>query len=133
MGLMREIYVAESDKQARADGEYHWKNFWERRGGARTYGAHGTTGLTTILDGSRRQQLMDPGQRTDLRRAIKINEEVSAKDEIIRHVSNEERGADQIVPVKPHAGAHAWIQRVADRFVALSPHRWRCGPLPLPW
>ena len=59
MGLMREIYVAESDKQARADGEYHWKNFWERRGGARTYGAHGTTGLTTILDGSRRQQLMD--------------------------------------------------------------------------
>jgi alkanesulfonate monooxygenase SsuD/methylene tetrahydromethanopterin reductase-like flavin-dependent oxidoreductase (luciferase family) len=26
---------------------------------ARTYGAHGTTGLTTILDGSRRQELMD--------------------------------------------------------------------------
>ena len=59
MGLMREIYVAESDKQARADSDYHWRNFWERRGGARTYGAHGTTGLTTILDGSRRQQLMD--------------------------------------------------------------------------
>jgi alkanesulfonate monooxygenase SsuD/methylene tetrahydromethanopterin reductase-like flavin-dependent oxidoreductase (luciferase family) len=59
MGLMREIYVAASDRQARAEGEYHWKNFWERRGGARTYGAHGTTGLSTILDGSRRQQLMD--------------------------------------------------------------------------
>ncbi len=59
MGLMREIYVAESDQQARAEGEYHWKNFWERRGGARTYGAHGSTGLSTILDGSRRQELMD--------------------------------------------------------------------------
>ena len=59
MGLMREIYVAESDRQARAEGEYHWKNFWERRGGARTYGAHGSTGLSTILDGSRRQELMD--------------------------------------------------------------------------
>lgn len=59
LGLMREIYVAESDKQARAEGEYHWRNFWERRGGARTYGAHGSTGLSTILDGSRRQELMD--------------------------------------------------------------------------
>lgn len=59
IGLMREIYVAESDKQARADGEYHWKNFWERRGGARAYGAHGSTGVSTILDGGRRQQLMD--------------------------------------------------------------------------
>src|SRR5919109_417674 len=59
IGLMREIYVAESDKQALAKAEFHWKNFWERRGGARTYGAHGTTGLSTILDGSRRQELMD--------------------------------------------------------------------------
>jgi alkanesulfonate monooxygenase SsuD/methylene tetrahydromethanopterin reductase-like flavin-dependent oxidoreductase (luciferase family) len=59
IGLMREIYVAESDRQARAQGEYHWKNFWERRGGARTYGAHGSTGLATILDGGRRQELMD--------------------------------------------------------------------------
>jgi alkanesulfonate monooxygenase SsuD/methylene tetrahydromethanopterin reductase-like flavin-dependent oxidoreductase (luciferase family) len=59
IGLMREIYVAESDKQALAEAEFHWKNFWERRGGARTYGAHGTTGLSTILDGSRRQELMD--------------------------------------------------------------------------
>jgi alkanesulfonate monooxygenase SsuD/methylene tetrahydromethanopterin reductase-like flavin-dependent oxidoreductase (luciferase family) len=59
MGLMREIYVAASDRQARSEGEYHWKNFWERRGGARTYGAHGSTGLSTILDGSRRQELMD--------------------------------------------------------------------------
>jgi alkanesulfonate monooxygenase SsuD/methylene tetrahydromethanopterin reductase-like flavin-dependent oxidoreductase (luciferase family) len=59
MGLMREIYIAASDKQALAEGEFHWKNFWERRGGARTYGAHGSTGLSTILDGSRRQELMD--------------------------------------------------------------------------
>jgi alkanesulfonate monooxygenase SsuD/methylene tetrahydromethanopterin reductase-like flavin-dependent oxidoreductase (luciferase family) len=59
IGLMREIYVAESDKQALAEAEFHWKNFWERRGGARTYGAHDTTGLSTILDGSRRQELMD--------------------------------------------------------------------------
>jgi alkanesulfonate monooxygenase SsuD/methylene tetrahydromethanopterin reductase-like flavin-dependent oxidoreductase (luciferase family) len=59
IGLMREIYLAETDRQARAEGEYHWQNFWQRRGGARTYGAHGTTGLSTILDGSRRQELMD--------------------------------------------------------------------------
>jgi alkanesulfonate monooxygenase SsuD/methylene tetrahydromethanopterin reductase-like flavin-dependent oxidoreductase (luciferase family) len=59
IGLMREIYVAETDRQARAEGEFHWKNFWERRGGARTYGAHGSTGLSTILDGSRRGELMD--------------------------------------------------------------------------
>ncbi len=59
IGLMREIYVAATDRQARAEGEYHWKNFWERRGGARTYGAHGSTGLATILDGGRRQELMD--------------------------------------------------------------------------
>jgi alkanesulfonate monooxygenase SsuD/methylene tetrahydromethanopterin reductase-like flavin-dependent oxidoreductase (luciferase family) len=59
IGLMREIYVAESDRHARAEGQFHWRNFWERRGGARTYGAHGTTGLLTTLDGSRRHELMD--------------------------------------------------------------------------
>jgi alkanesulfonate monooxygenase SsuD/methylene tetrahydromethanopterin reductase-like flavin-dependent oxidoreductase (luciferase family) len=59
MGLMREIYVAGSDRRARAEGEFHWKNFWERRGGGRTYGAHGATGLATILDGTRRQELMN--------------------------------------------------------------------------
>jgi len=59
IGLMRELYVAESDREARAEGEFHWKNFWQRRGGARTYGAHGSTGLSTILDGSRRQELTD--------------------------------------------------------------------------
>ena len=56
---MREIYVADSDRRARAEGEFHWKNFWERRGGGRTYGAHGATGLATILDGTRRQELMN--------------------------------------------------------------------------
>jgi alkanesulfonate monooxygenase SsuD/methylene tetrahydromethanopterin reductase-like flavin-dependent oxidoreductase (luciferase family) len=65
MGLMREIYVAETDKQARSEAEYHWKAFWERRGGARTYGAHGTTGLATILDGSRRHDLMDMERSID--------------------------------------------------------------------
>ena len=65
IGLMREIYVSESDKQARAEGEFHWRNFWERRGGARTYGAHGATGLSTILDGSRRQELMDMERSID--------------------------------------------------------------------
>lgn len=62
IGLMREIYVSSSDRQASLAAKYHWENFWERRGGARTYGAHGTTGLSTILDGSRRQQLMDMDQ-----------------------------------------------------------------------
>ena len=59
VGLMREIYVGESDRKAQAESQYHWRNFWERRGGARTYGAHGSTGLATILDGSRRHELMD--------------------------------------------------------------------------
>jgi len=43
IGLMREIYVAQTDREARAEGEFHWKNFWQRRGGARTYGTHGLT------------------------------------------------------------------------------------------
>jgi alkanesulfonate monooxygenase SsuD/methylene tetrahydromethanopterin reductase-like flavin-dependent oxidoreductase (luciferase family) len=59
MGLMREIYVAETDKQAREQGAAHWVNFWERRGGRRTYGGHGDGGAVSILEGSRRQQLMN--------------------------------------------------------------------------
>ena len=59
MGLMREIYVAATDKQARDEGEGHWINFWERRGGRRTYGGHGEGGAVTLLDGARKQELMD--------------------------------------------------------------------------
>jgi alkanesulfonate monooxygenase SsuD/methylene tetrahydromethanopterin reductase-like flavin-dependent oxidoreductase (luciferase family) len=56
---MREIYVAATDKQARDEGEGHWINFWERRGGRRTYGGHGEGGAVTLLDGARKQELMD--------------------------------------------------------------------------
>ncbi len=59
MGLMREIYVAESDKQAREEGKGHWINFWERRGGRRTYGGQGEGGAVTLLEGGRKQELMD--------------------------------------------------------------------------
>jgi alkanesulfonate monooxygenase SsuD/methylene tetrahydromethanopterin reductase-like flavin-dependent oxidoreductase (luciferase family) len=59
MGLMREIYVAATDKQAGDEGEGHWINFWERRGGRRTYGGHGEGGAVTLLDGARKQELMD--------------------------------------------------------------------------
>jgi len=65
IGLMREIYVAQTDHEARTEGEFHWKNFWQRRGGARTYGAHGSTGLSTILDGSRRHELMNMERSID--------------------------------------------------------------------
>jgi alkanesulfonate monooxygenase SsuD/methylene tetrahydromethanopterin reductase-like flavin-dependent oxidoreductase (luciferase family) len=59
MGLMREIYVADTDRQALQQGAAHWINFWERRGGRRTYGGQGEGGAVTILDGSRRQELMN--------------------------------------------------------------------------
>jgi alkanesulfonate monooxygenase SsuD/methylene tetrahydromethanopterin reductase-like flavin-dependent oxidoreductase (luciferase family) len=59
MGLMREIYVAETDQRARDQGEAHWINFWERRGGGRTYGGGGEGGAVTLLDGSRKQELMN--------------------------------------------------------------------------
>ena len=59
IGLMREIYVAESDKQARAEAKDHWVYFWQRRGGGRAYGGHGHESLTTLLDGVRKKELMD--------------------------------------------------------------------------
>jgi alkanesulfonate monooxygenase SsuD/methylene tetrahydromethanopterin reductase-like flavin-dependent oxidoreductase (luciferase family) len=59
LGLMREIYVAPTDKQARSEGEAHWINFWERRGGRRTYGGQGEGGAVTLLDGARKHELMD--------------------------------------------------------------------------
>jgi len=59
IGLMREIYVAESDKQARDEAIDHWVYFWQRRGGARTYGGYGHEGLRTTLNGERRNELLD--------------------------------------------------------------------------
>src|SRR5713226_1750847 len=59
IGLMREIYVAESDKQARDDARDHWVYFWHRRGGGRTYGGYGHENLTTLLDGERKKELLD--------------------------------------------------------------------------
>jgi alkanesulfonate monooxygenase SsuD/methylene tetrahydromethanopterin reductase-like flavin-dependent oxidoreductase (luciferase family) len=59
MGLMREIYVAESDEQAHAEAREHWIYFWHRRGGGRTYGAEGHGGVATLLDGGRKQELLD--------------------------------------------------------------------------
>jgi alkanesulfonate monooxygenase SsuD/methylene tetrahydromethanopterin reductase-like flavin-dependent oxidoreductase (luciferase family) len=59
IGLMREIYVAKSDKQARDEARDHWVYFWQRRGGGRTYGGQGHEGVSTILDGGRKQELLD--------------------------------------------------------------------------
>ena len=59
IGLMREIYVAESDKQARDEAKDHWFYFWQRRGGARAYGGYGHESLTTTLDGERKKELLD--------------------------------------------------------------------------
>src|SRR5215813_11555896 len=59
IGLMREIYVAETDKQARDEVKDHWVYFWQRRGGGRAYGGYGQENLTTMLDGERKKELMD--------------------------------------------------------------------------
>lgn len=59
IGVMREVYVAESDQQARDEAKDHWAYFWQRRGGARSYGGQGHENLTTLLDGGRRKELMD--------------------------------------------------------------------------
>jgi len=59
IGLMREIYVAESDEQARDEAKDHWVYFWQRRGGGRTYGGYGHESLTTLLNEERKKELMD--------------------------------------------------------------------------
>lgn len=59
IAMMREIYVAETDEQAQAEAEEHWIYFWKRRGGGRTYGGSGHSGLATALDGSRTKELLD--------------------------------------------------------------------------
>jgi len=92
--LMREIYVAQTDREARAEGEFHWKNFWQRRGGARTYGAHGSTGLSTILDGSRRHELMN------MERSIDEGSFICGSPETV---------ADQIKKIASQAGADTFL------------------------
>jgi alkanesulfonate monooxygenase SsuD/methylene tetrahydromethanopterin reductase-like flavin-dependent oxidoreductase (luciferase family) len=59
MGLMREIYVASSDKSAREEARDHWVYFWERRGGGRSYGGHDQGGASTLLNTGRKQELLD--------------------------------------------------------------------------
>ena len=59
IGLMREIYIAENDQQAREEARDHWVYFWQRRGGGRTYGGQGHEGVSTILDGGRKQELLN--------------------------------------------------------------------------
>jgi alkanesulfonate monooxygenase SsuD/methylene tetrahydromethanopterin reductase-like flavin-dependent oxidoreductase (luciferase family) len=62
IGLMREIYVAASDKEALEEAKDHWIYFWQRRGGARAYGGYGHENLTTMLDGERKKELLDIDQ-----------------------------------------------------------------------
>jgi alkanesulfonate monooxygenase SsuD/methylene tetrahydromethanopterin reductase-like flavin-dependent oxidoreductase (luciferase family) len=59
MGLMREIYVASTDARAQEEARDHWVYFWERRGGGRSYGGHDQGGVSTLLDGGRKQELLD--------------------------------------------------------------------------
>jgi alkanesulfonate monooxygenase SsuD/methylene tetrahydromethanopterin reductase-like flavin-dependent oxidoreductase (luciferase family) len=59
MGLMREIYIAASDQRARDEARDHWTYFWHRRGGGRTYGGHGHGVVSTLLDGGRKEELLD--------------------------------------------------------------------------
>jgi alkanesulfonate monooxygenase SsuD/methylene tetrahydromethanopterin reductase-like flavin-dependent oxidoreductase (luciferase family) len=59
IGLMREIYVAQSDKQAWEEAKDHWIYFWQRRGGGRAYGGYGQENLTTMLDSERKKELLD--------------------------------------------------------------------------
>src|SRR5262249_41677265 len=56
---MREIYVAETDRQARDEIKDHWIYFWQRRGGGRAYGGFGHENLTTMLDGERKKEIID--------------------------------------------------------------------------
>jgi alkanesulfonate monooxygenase SsuD/methylene tetrahydromethanopterin reductase-like flavin-dependent oxidoreductase (luciferase family) len=59
IAMMREIFVGETDEQAQAEAKEHWIYFWKRRGGARTYGGAGDSGLATALDGGRTKELLD--------------------------------------------------------------------------
>ena len=136
IGLMREIYVAESDRQARAEGEFHWKNFWERRGGARTYGAHGSTGLSTILDGSRRQELMDMehsiaegsficGSPETVVGTNQENRHRSRRRYVSRRVYLRRTDSETSAQLAPalHRASHAGVKKVRDRRAEFSQSR----------
>lgn len=59
IGVMREIYVAQSDEQARAESKDHWIYFWHRVGGGRAYGGYGNENLATITREERKKELLD--------------------------------------------------------------------------
>ena len=60
IAVMRQLYVAESDAQARKEAKDHWIYFWHRVGGGRAYGT--TTqpeNLASITRAQRRKELLD--------------------------------------------------------------------------
>lgn len=61
ISVMREIYVAESDRQAREEAKEHWLYFWQRHGGGRAYGTQfkQDENLASITRAQRRQELLD--------------------------------------------------------------------------
>jgi alkanesulfonate monooxygenase SsuD/methylene tetrahydromethanopterin reductase-like flavin-dependent oxidoreductase (luciferase family) len=59
IGLMREIYVGESDRRAREESADHWIYFWHRVGGGRAYGGYGNENLANITREERRKELLD--------------------------------------------------------------------------
>ena len=93
IGLMREIYVGETDQQARATAEPHWKFFWERRGGERTYGGHGQ-GVKTALNGGRMEELLN------LERSVDDGSFICGSPDTV---------ARQIVTIAQQAGADTFL------------------------
>jgi alkanesulfonate monooxygenase SsuD/methylene tetrahydromethanopterin reductase-like flavin-dependent oxidoreductase (luciferase family) len=59
VALMREIYVAETDKQAYEEAKDHWIYFWHRVGGGRAYGGYGNENLANITREDRKKELLD--------------------------------------------------------------------------
>lgn len=61
LGLLREIYVGETDGGARDEAGDHWVFFWRRYGGGRTYGTEikHPENLATVTREQRRKELLD--------------------------------------------------------------------------
>ena len=59
IALMREIYVAESDRQALEESKEHWIYFWNRVGGGRAYGGYANENLASITREERKKELLD--------------------------------------------------------------------------
>lgn len=62
IAVMREVYVAESDKAAKEEAKDHWSYFWHRLGGGRAYGSGGfqqAENLANITREQRRKELLD--------------------------------------------------------------------------